>query len=166
MRFFDKLVGGENKVRESVKAATTSGIISYDAKLVDKLKEDHQELIRLYTAIKQSAADGRFNELPDLLSDFKMLLQNHFALENVRFYVYVQQRWIHDAETSEFIAELRKEMNNIARAVMKFVETYIAAQPTYDTVATFNAELDQIGAALTKRVQLEESHLYSLYQPA
>lgn len=166
MGFFSRLFGGKNKVRESVKAATTSGIINYDAQLVDKLKEDHQELVRLFTAIKQSAIDGRFHDLPNLLSDFKMLLQTHLAMENVRFYVYVQQCWASDAETSDFIAELRKEMNNIARAVMKFVETYIATLPNYETVATFNAELDQIGAVLVKRVQLEESHLYSLYKPA
>jgi len=121
--------------------------------------------VRIYTAIKTAATENRYGDLRDLLSNFKLTFQTHLAVENVRFYVYVQQHMALDADTSTFIADVRKEMNGIARAVLKFVDTYMAVPPTPSTVTGFHAELDQIGPVLVQRVQLEESRLYSLYQP-
>jgi regulator of sigma D len=166
MGLFSKLMGA-NEVRNtrSLKPLDPSAGIAYDPELVNTLKQDHQELVRIYTAIKAAAAENRFSEIRDLLSDFKLTFQTHIAVENVRFYVYVQQHAALDADTSNFIADVRKEMNSIARAVMKFVDTYMTAPPTPVTVTGFNAELEQIGSVLVQRVQLEESRLYSLYQP-
>jgi hypothetical protein len=100
------------------------------------------------------------------LSEFKLALQTHLAVENVRFYVYVQQHYANDVDTSNFITGLRTEMNGIARVVMKFAEKHAADQLTHSTVGNFITELDEIGAVLVKRVQLEESRLYSLYHSA
>lgn len=166
MGFFSKLLGNDGvKKTETIRAAIPNGGIEYDAELVGKLKEDHQELVRIYTAIKSAATENRYGDIHDLLSDFKLTFQTHLAVENVRFYVYVQQHMALDADTSNFIADVRKEMNGIARAVLKFVDTYMAVPPTPVTVTSFHTELDQIGPVLVQRVQLEESRLYSLYQP-
>ena len=171
MGFISRLFGGEEKLNEAVmqaaqlKSGGAKGGIAYDAVLVDRLKEDHQELVRIFTAIKTAAGEGRFNQLPELLSGFKLAFQTHVMLENVKFYVYLQQHCAQDTETSSFVSEVRKEMDGIARAVVKFVNTHTATVHTHDTVAGFNAELDNIGAVLLRRVQLEESRLYSLYLP-
>ncbi len=166
MGLISKLMGGEElKSTRSLKAASPTAGIGYDDGLVAKLKGDHQELVRLYTAIKGAAAANRFADLHDLLANFKHAFQMHIALENVKFYVYVQQRMAQDPEASTFISEVRREMNDIARAVLKFVDAYTANPPTPATVTDFSAELDQIGAVLVQRVEKEESRLYSLYQP-
>lgn len=157
--------GNELKKTESIRPAAANGGIEYDPDLVNKLKADHQELVRIYTAIKTAATEHRYGDIHDLLSDFKLTFQTHLAVENVRFYVYVQQHMALDADTSNFIADVRKEMNNIARAVLKFVDTYMKEPPTPVSATDFNAELDGIGPVLIQRVQLEESRLYSLYQP-
>jgi regulator of sigma D len=164
MGLFSFLFGGSEKETEASNETTPRVGISYDPMLIDKLKEDHQELVRLFTAIKKAAAEGKFKEIPHILSEFKLALQTHLAVENVRFYVYVQQLYANDLDTSDFITGLRSEMNGIARAVMKFTEKYSAVQLTHSTVSNFNSELDEIGAVLTKRVGLEESRLYSLYR--
>lgn len=166
MGFFAKLMGVEEKRTESVRPAAPDGGIAYDATLVATLKDDHKELVRIYSAIKAAAAENRYGDLHDLLARFKLTFQTHVAVENVRFYVYVQQHMALDTDTSNFIADVRKEMNGIARAVLKFVDAYMAAPPTPVTVTGFCNELDQIGGVLTQRVQLEESRLYSLYQPS
>jgi iron-sulfur cluster repair protein YtfE (RIC family) len=145
--------------------ASMSGGIPYDSQLVNKLKDDHQELVRIFTDIKQTAQDGQFNRLPGLLNNLKLAFQTHIMLENVKFYVYVQQHCSHDSETSNFISDVRKEMDDIARTVVRFVKLYSSAPLSKDTVGIFNAELDQIGAVLLQRVELEETRLYALYQP-
>jgi regulator of sigma D len=165
MGFFSKLMGEEPKKTETVRAAVPTGGITYDPEVVEKLKEDHKELVRIYTAIKTAAIEHQFDALHDLLANFKLTFQTHLAVENVRFYVYVQQHMALDADTSTFIADVRKEMNGIARAVLKFVDTYMTVPPNTETVSVFNTELDGIGSVLVQRVQLEETRLYSLYQP-
>ncbi len=166
MGLISKLLGNdEGKNTRSIKPLDPSAGIAYDPELVNALKHDHQELVSIYTTIKSAAAESRYGDIRDLLSHFKLSFQTHIAVENVRFYVYVQQHAALDADTSNFIADVRKEMNGIARAVMKFVETYMTVPPTPSTVTGFNAELDEIGAVLVQRVKLEESRLYSLYQP-
>lgn len=164
MGFFSKMMGNDLKKTETIRPAAASAI-AYDPELVGKLKDDHKELVRIYTAIKTAAGENRYGDIADLLGDFKLTFQTHLAVENVRFYVYVQQHMAIDADTSNFIADVRKEMNNIARVVLRFVDTYMAAPPTPATVTDFNSELDEIGPVLVSRVQLEESRLYSLYQP-
>ncbi len=166
MGLISKILGkDEHKNTRSIKPLDPSVGITYDPELVNALKNDHQELVHIYTTIKSAVAESRYDDIRNLLSNFKLTFQTHIAVENVRFYVYVQQHAALDADTSNFIADVRKEMNGIARAVMKFVDTYMALPPTPVTISGFNSEFDQIGAVLVQRVQLEESRLYSLYQP-
>jgi hypothetical protein len=166
MGLFSFLFGSSEKEAEASKETAPHTGISYDPSLIYKLKEDHEELVRLFTAIKSAAIGGKFADIPNILSEFKLALQTHLAVENVRFYVYVQQHYANDVDTSNFITGLRTEMNGIARVVMKFAEKHAADQLTHSTVGNFVTELDEIGAVLVKRVQLEESRLYSLYHSA
>ena len=137
--------------------------IRYDHQLIGKLKEDHQELFEIFTEIKAAASIGHFKRIPAKLAEFKLSLLSHIALENVRLYVYIQQSYAQNADVSDFVAGLRAEMNGIARAAVKFAEKYAETPPVASTSADFVSALEEIGTVLVKRVQLEESRLYSLY---
>jgi iron-sulfur cluster repair protein YtfE (RIC family) len=137
--------------------------IGYDPHLINRLKDDHQELVEIFTEIMAAASVGHFRRISSKLSEFKLALQTHIAVENVRLYVYIQQRYAQDVDTSDFVTGLRSEMNGIARAVVKFAEKYTETPPVASTSADFVSGLEEIGAVLVKRVQLEESRLYSLY---
>jgi len=161
--------GGEGKRKEaasqSVKSAgKASSEITYDAGLVDKLKEEHRELIGILIAVRKAATEGRFNLVSDLLASFKHSFLNHVGLENVKLYVYMQQHGAQDADTLSSVSDVRKEMNEIARMVMKFIDTHIVESPSPVTVTDFHAQLDQAEAVLAKRIQIEENHLYPLYR--
>lgn len=165
MGFLSRLIGGETKRDDSMQSKpVTTGGIAFDPGLVERLKGEHQELVNIFTAINVAAAESRFHQLPDLLASMKLAFQTHIMLENVKFYGYVQQHCASDPNASDFISEVRKDMDGIARTLVRFVNTHTATLPTLDTVSNFKAELDQIGNVLLKRVQLEESRLYSLYQ--
>lgn len=162
--------GGEAKRKEdaaqaSSSAGRASGEIGYDAGLIGKLEAEHRELMGILTAVKKASADGRYSQIPDLLANFKHAFLNHVGLENVKLYVYLQQHGSVDAVTLEFVSGVRKEMNEIARTVMKFVDANIAAAPSPVNVTDFHIQLAQAEAALIKRVQIEEGQLYSLYRP-
>lgn len=170
MGLLSKLIGDDdnqavNSTR-SIKALTPeAGAIAFDAGLVDRLKDDHQDLLQTFTQLRRKGAEAHFSHLPELLEKFKLSLLNHIAQENVKFYVYMQNHWAVDVETQSFIAGVRKEMNSISRAVVKFIDSHLADVPSHLTIASFNEELEQIGEVLTNRIRLEEERLYSLYRP-
>ncbi len=139
--------------------------VTYDPALLDTLKQEHQELGRLYASLKAAAQESRFQQISRLLFGFKLVLQKHIMLENVRFYVYLEQNAEPGSEILRVISELRREMDGIARMVVKFVNTYTVHAPTAGTVDRFIAELDEIGNVLFARVEMEEEHVYPVYQP-
>jgi iron-sulfur cluster repair protein YtfE (RIC family) len=160
---FTFIFGKKEKKSEATQEIEQRVGISYDPQLINKLEEDHQELVEIFTEIKTAATVGHFRRIPSKLSEFKLALQTHIVLENVRLYVYIQQSHAQDVDTSDFVTGLRSEMNGIARAVVKFAEKYTETPPEASTSANFVSALEEIGAVLVKRVQLEESRLYSLY---
>jgi hypothetical protein len=165
MGFFSRLFGQDKKQEASAQTKKSDEGIAYDAGLVSKLKADHQELLAMFGKISQVATTGQFDELPKLLKRFKLALQTHLVTENVRFYVYVQQRQADDSNASSLIADLRKEMNGIANAAVNFIGQYEAAVFTEEVANQFKKDLAGIGEVLVQRINREETSLYTLYLP-
>lgn len=166
MGFFDSLFSfGRHKNAGAPQAepAQESSGIRYDANLIPNLKQDHQQLFSLFTQICDETEEGNFELVKTRLRALKHTLQSHLVVENVKFYVYLQQHLADDQEASSLIADLRKEMDGIARAAVQFVNRYEASHFTPELAATFRQELAAIGEVLVKRIDTEESRLYTLY---
>jgi len=165
MGFFSWIFGKDNKSASQNVAnekKSESGI-SYDATLVPKLKDDHQQLLAMFGKVTQVSREKRYDEIPKLLKQFKHALQTHLVTENVRFYAYVQQHLANDSNASSLVADLRKEMNGIANAAVQFINRYETAVFTPDVAGAFNKDLAGIGEVLVQRINTEESSLYTLY---
>lgn len=137
--------------------------IQFDSVLIDKLKDDHQLLITLFTEINQSLDGGHFHNIPELLRRFDTALQEHVLTENIKFYVYLQNKFSHDPVTTTHLSDVRREMNRITRSVVKFINLHMANPPTGENAAQFKQDLGGIGEVLIKRVSLEEGSLYPMY---
>jgi Hemerythrin HHE cation binding domain len=137
--------------------------ITYNPNLIAKLKDDHQELFAVYTRLHESATSARFAKITDDLIVLRRAFNGHILLENVRFYVYLEKLLKEHPEEKNYVHSLRKDMNGIAGAVSSFCERWITQPVTTLTQSTFTAELQGIGGALTSRVELEETTLYTLY---
>lgn len=68
---------------------------------------DHRTLFRIYSDLVRAKDSDDFEGMGVLLYDLKYASQTHLMVENVRFYVYLQQQYSIDRDTSAFIAELR-----------------------------------------------------------
>lgn len=172
MSFFKRLFGGKKSTHvplaESVGAPQEGGRkkIAYDPELVQKLTDDHKALFQLYTDICNASNNGKYAIIPELLADLKLAFQTHVMLENVKFYVYLQQHIADDSEMASFLSDIRKEMDGIARTLVRFVSTYSNINNfNEEKIDSFKKELAVIGNVLTKRVKVEEKKLYTLYLP-
>lgn len=139
--------------------------IQYDPKLVPQLRDDHAELLSTYSRVNVLLSEGRFNEIPRALKQFKTRLEGHLLTENVRFYNYVEQQLADDPVNIEIIKDFRKEMNGIARTVVGFLKKYITNGVNAGNFNTFRKEYQAIGSALQDRIEREERDLYALYWP-
>jgi hypothetical protein len=143
--------------------APASAGIPFNPTLIDKLKGDHQELFAIYTRLHESATSARFAKITEDIIVLRRVFNGHILLENVRFYVYLERLLKNHPEEKNYVHSLRKDMNGIANAVSTFCEKWITSPVTNLTQSAFTAELQGIGGALTSRVQLEETTLYTLY---
>ncbi len=151
--------------RQAAETASDSRI-PFDDKLIGKLKTDHAELLRLFGEIRAFAECGYLAVLPELLTLFRLTLETHLMLENVRFYAYLQQNFAKDADLMTFLSDVKKEMDSVAHEVMGFTNTYASQCLEPGGAVAFRRELDDIGDVLISRVELEETRLYSLYMPS
>lgn len=166
---FGKMFGSkktQEKPAETLpKEFAPSTRISYDPQLIENFKEDHAALFNLYGTITSQAESGEYQALSQTLKSFQSALQGHLLEENLRLYTYLSKCLREDSESSELMQDMKSEMGQIGRGVMRFIKHYNEFGVDDGNVDKFRRELTEIGAALKDRTQREESSLYTLYLP-
>lgn len=149
----------------SMKQVQDRSRFTFSPQLIDNLQGDHAELLELYAEMEKLALAGRYASVPPALHGFKTAFDLHILNENLHFYCYVEERLAQDPGRLAFIRGFRAEMNAIARTVVNFARKYNMAGVRPSNGDEFLAELRQVGAALSARIESEERDLYSLYLP-
>ncbi len=137
--------------------------IRYSPTLINELKNDHQQLLGAYMAIKTSFDQGNYSAVSQLLTEFRFGLHNHLLTENVRLYIYVGSMLSHDAPKAEMIRGFRTEMEGIGKTALRLLKKYEALNINAELADPFARDFAAIGSILTERIKKEESVLYPLY---
>lgn len=138
--------------------------IAYDPNLIASLEQDHETLVRVFGKVwKEGYENEDYDVLANHLNEFKALFQSHLLKENIKFYAYLEQSMHADSHSVGVVREFRRDMNEIANAVISFCKKYSRPEFTRLASDSFRKEYQAIGQALVRRVQLEERDLYSLY---
>ncbi len=156
----------QQKIDEQPASSINEKRISYSAQLIPALKNDHQELVALYSKISDLLHTQHYVEIEHILSSLKIEFNRHIMQENVSFYCYLEQQFADDANHMETIRSYRKEMNGISHAFIKFIKKWQSDAVTAENAQVFREEYDAIGAVLAQRINSEEDHLYPLYHPS
>ena len=134
---------------------------SHQAKLIQELKEDHQDLINLYVKIGETFNNKKYKQTASLLKKFEEMYKLHILLEDNKFYPYMKKKFKNKPDVYELITNKQEEMNEITNVLTKFVKKY---QKEHNLMTgTFLADYEQIKNALLERVKFEESKMYPLY---
>lgn len=140
--------------------------IRYAPDLIGSLKGDHQQLLALYGKVQEAFEARNYPAVSEHLEAFKSDLQSHLLTENVRLYIYLDRCLAHDTTNSELIRGFRREMDDIAKVAMKFLNKYSAIGVDADLANHFAEDFTTIGKVLGERITKEESILYPLYMPS
>jgi hypothetical protein len=168
MGLFDNWFKGKPQPEDTrfpASAKTSERTIRYDPGLVAALRNDHSELVAMYGQLGQDVRGGHYQRIPNGLLAFKTRLEAHLLIENVRFYVYLEQALGGDNEHMGTIHGFRREMNEIARGFIEFIRRYQQQRVTPTNASDFMHEYDEVGKLLVMRIEREEGDLYPLYAP-
>ena len=140
--------------------------LDYNDNLINMLKNDHQTLFELYGDIqKQFEKDNDFEKMKICINDFKLALEIHLMVEDTQLYGYIKRTNENNVMISEFIDDVQHEMESIATEAMIFIKKYTDHKLYDENLDNFLEDLGGIGTVLTKRIEMEEKRLYTLYQP-
>ena len=163
MGFIKNLLGKFKKdsdVAKEIKVETT-----YNEKLIENFKHDHEELLKIFGEIRESFENdsNAHKKVVNLLNDFKIALEIHLMIEDNKLYSYLTMKYGSDDVHKAFVEDIQTEMTNIAKEVMFFIRKYTNRQSYDNNIDNFLNDLDNIGEVLTRRIKMEEEKLYALY---
>ena len=138
--------------------------IGYDPLLINRLKADQQRMLDLFTQIQSLLVTHDYDGVKRKLGEFRIILQDHLMIANVKFYVYVSRQLADDAARTAIMNDYRREMLANSRQIMDFLRTYSAVRLDDSFAETFQIELLVIGSALVQRIEREQAALFPLYQ--
>ena len=134
--------------------------------LIAELKKQHQQLnkdltLALAYTDKEIEKDGKniFKEL----EKFKKDLTEHLNLENGTFYPSYLEKKSARGEDLESTKKFIKEMEDIGKVVIAFLEKYNSPEKISSSLENFKKELEQIIRTLRMRIETEEEGVFDLY---
>lgn len=140
--------------------------IVYDNALVSKLKQDHAQLVDVYTGIVRNVQQRNYDKLDGGLALFLALFNAHALTEYTKLYVFLDYSFRNDQKNHDLIMRFRREMNDIGRGVRQFAHYWRDNGVNDTNLHLFKRQIHEIGEVLTKRIDVEEKQLYELYNTA
>jgi regulator of sigma D len=158
-KFLGKFKKDANTAKE-IKVDTT-----YNVKLIENFKHDHQELLKIFSEVKKTFQNDKnaHKKVVNLLNDFKIALEIHLMIEDNKLYSYLIKKYGSDDIHKAFVEDIQAEMTNIAKEVMFFIRKYTNRQSYDNNIDNFLPDLNNIDEVLTRRIKMEEEKLYALY---
>ncbi len=141
----------------------SKGPNGYDPELIEKLKDDHQGLLKYFTGMIKSAEKGSHKHMLAYMARFKKLLQHHLITENTKLYLYLNTTYRHDPDTFALVKSFREEMGKIGRVVNAFVAKWEKEEFNEVNRGIFIKEANKIAGVLIQRINTEEERLYEIY---
>ncbi len=133
--------------------------------LILQLKEEHANLLHLFEEVRDGISDKNTTgqELIENLRDLKEVLAAHLILEDKL--LYPKLATAENEEARKLGKKFSEEMLNISPIVFAFFGKYILVDVSkLKNNSEFEKELSGIIEAVGKRIEIEESQLFTAYE--
>jgi hypothetical protein len=136
----------------------------FNKTLIKRLVADHKILLTEFTDMMNSAKNDNFYETNDLLSSFATKLLEHFQIELVELYVYLDFiEAMMSVEDRQSIKGFSDEMLKIEHTVKGLVDKYSYSPVSAENKDMFINDFNGAASILLDRIDREERVLYPLY---
>jgi hypothetical protein len=162
--FMNWLTPGERTPQLTLAAATPAPSVAYSETLLDELKQDHRDLLRLFRTTVEMHGKKDCDNAWQGLKRFVYVWRVHAQKENLQLYTYLRQCLDNDARSIAEINALRNDAVLIGRALSDCVARYEGMAWSIDMRQRFGEELGALDKTLAMRFMKEESDLFSMYR--
>ena len=139
--------------------------LHYDSRLIARLLSQHADLLKLLSKAMESVKASRFEETKKHVHNLRLLLNEHLPEVKLRLYTYLNCCLKADSEGLDLVRTMRRELADMSRKAMRFVNHYESIGISLENKAAFVEELVQVTFWLSDRFAREERLLYTMYQP-
>jgi hypothetical protein len=147
---------------EGASFLATKGAVPYDKQLIERLMEDHAELIDILNVLASVSAKT-LDTVAVNLSSLQKLFQAHILAERVQFYSYLDRLLVDHPTVREEAHVVWLDMNEIASSIAQFIQDWTKKLPVEETLPLFLEHIGRTRQVLLARIELEENTLYTLY---
>ena len=134
--------------------------------LVTMLKEQHRMLQSDLAAALENSKIETKESLESVVSGlvkFRSDLLAHMKLEGEKFYPDYFEKKIAKGESVENGKKFVKEMDDLAKTIIEFLDKYIVAGSIETSPVDFRKELSSMISTLNVRIETEEEGMFDFY---
>jgi regulator of sigma D len=133
--------------------------------LVSTLVAQHRNLRQILekTITLSGSSIPLFDRILESLSEFRENLIEHLDLENNVFYKDYTKKETALGGTAAHANELTRQMDEIAKSVIAFLDSYRTPDQIKDSFKQFDKELKRVADTLSLRIEIEEEGIYNVY---
>ena len=122
-------------------------------------KDEHQKILKLFSDVLSSYKDNDISQTKEYLASLNQIALQHLMDEDITFTELLKQAKESEQKIVDEINEFRFSFRGVKVALLKFLTKYNSPEETLDE--DFLPTLLDIINALKKRIEFEESNLYS-----
>ena len=137
--------------------------VSYKPTLIPSLLHEHKTLLSLCRDTLQAAKKGNSELSKRKLSKFNDVFSGHLIKKRYALYIYLNQLFEDDA-ASKRASKMKSEMYRIGKDLHVLSSLYAHSQKVI--TSNFINKFENLGQALARQLQYEESQLFPVYQDA
>jgi len=136
----------------------------YDPDLVSALCIEHRSLVMLLVKASNAAQHQRYEDIREILGEFKADLRDHLKREGAELNPYLSAH-LKGEDSRDALKDMRNNSLHIERAVEGLLKHYSQYPVNEKTVLRFEMELSGVIEEFSERLEREESSFYTLYLP-
>ncbi len=163
----DKLFRKHPKTDELAKAAQAPAQrpdVLYDPGLIVALTYQHRAMVIQLDEARNAAQDGAYDEVKEILEQFKAALASHMKQESIQLYPYLVAH-LKGEDSKDILKDMRTNSAIIERSVEGFLSHYGGYPVSEVNAERFDIEIEGVVGEFCEGIEREEASFYTLYLP-
>ena len=152
------------RIDAQLKAGPALLELPYDPGLVSTLCIEHRSLVMLLVKASNAAQRQRYEDIREILEQFKTDLRDHLKSEGAELLPYLAAH-LKGEDNKDLLKDMRSNTLHIERAVESLLTHYSNYPVNEKTVLRFEMELSGVIEEFSERLEREEASFYTLYLP-
>lgn len=136
----------------------------YNPDLIENLTKEHKEILKTCFIIEHLASEQEWEKTQAAMQSLSHLLNRHVDKENHILFQLLEDALEDDSQEIEMVQYIRRDLNQLSSNLRNFIHQYCNMPHDAINGSQFCKEFALMLRYVERRIELEESALYPLYE--